>query len=61
MNIHIHMREQIAAAGAFAEDGAFLTASRILRDLARDLESHAQACDEAVERELKRQEEQRHG
>jgi hypothetical protein len=60
MNIHQKVRAEIAKAGAMIEDGAFHTASRILRDLARDLESHAQACDEALDRHIEWQKEQRH-
>jgi len=47
MNIHQKMRQQTDLAKTYAEDGAFYTAARVLRDIAVVLEAHAKACDPA--------------
>jgi hypothetical protein len=47
MTIHDKMRQQCQLARTYAEDGAFNSAARVLRDLAIVLEAHAKACDPA--------------
>lgn len=47
MNIHQKMRQQTELAKTYAEDGAFHSAGRVLRDLAAVLEAHGRACDPA--------------
>ncbi|MBN9066726.1 MAG: hypothetical protein J0H60_09735 [Rhizobiales bacterium] len=49
MGIHRHIREQIGLAGFYAEDGAFHSAARVLRDLADQVEDHAKKCDAFIE------------
>lgn len=47
MTIHDKIRQQTDLAKTYAEDGAFNSAARVLRDLAIVLEAHAKACDPA--------------
>jgi len=41
--IHDRIKEQTELAKTYAEDGAFLSAARVLRQLAADLEAHGKA------------------
>lgn len=43
MNIHERISEQVDLAKIYAEDGAFRTAGRVLRNLADELDAHDQA------------------
>lgn len=43
MNIHERISEQTDLAKTYAEDGAFRTAARVLRNLAEEIEAHDQA------------------
>jgi|GEM_PF-2392522 len=40
MNIHAKIRRGVSLAKTYADDGAFLSAARTLREMAGDLESH---------------------
>jgi hypothetical protein len=51
MTIHELMEDRIGLATIYAEDGAFHSAARVLRELASSIEQHASACDAAL-REL---------
>ena len=51
MNIQEHMAEKMELAGIYALDGAYRTAAQILRDLADQLDSHAESREVAI-REL---------
>lgn len=44
-SIHTIMRNQVSLAKTYAEDGAFHSAARVLRELALTVEAHAVACD----------------
>jgi hypothetical protein len=44
MNIHTLMLEKFDLARAYAEDGAFRSAARILGDLAKSVTAHADWC-----------------
>lgn len=46
--IHDVMTEKVELAQIYARDGAFYSASRVLRTLATELEAHAKACNEAT-------------
>lgn len=48
MNIHRKMKDQTGMARFYAEDGAYHTAAKVLRDLADDLEVHAAWADSVV-------------
>jgi len=48
MNIHEKMAERAELAAVYAEDGAFRTAARVLRELADTLEAHADYCDSLI-------------
>lgn len=48
MNIHELIEERISLAKTYAEDGAFMSAARVLRELARDVQTHAEACNAAI-------------
>lgn len=43
MNIHERIAEQVDLAKTYAEDGAFRTAGRVLRNLAEEVEQHGAA------------------
>jgi hypothetical protein len=43
MNIHERISEQVDLAKTYAEDGAFRTAARVLRNLADEIEEHDRA------------------
>lgn len=43
MNIHERAAERISLAQTYAEDGAFRSAARVLRQLANELEAHDDA------------------
>ncbi|MER8786284.1 hypothetical protein NKH71_00200 [Mesorhizobium sp. M0983] len=45
MNIHEKLDERCGLAKTYAEDGAFHSAARVLKDLAATVEQHAIACD----------------
>lgn len=45
MNIHERIDDQVELAKSYAEDGAFRSAARVLRQIAREVENHADACD----------------
>lgn len=49
MNIHERILEQTELAKSYAEDGAFYGAARVLRQLAKDVEAHADECKRAEE------------
>jgi hypothetical protein len=61
MNIHQHIRERIDLAAFYAEDGAFHTAARVLRELAERLDNHADDRDERLRCIGEMAEEARHG
>jgi hypothetical protein len=42
MSIHERIAERVSLAETYAKDGAFLSAARVLRELAADLEAHHQ-------------------
>ena len=42
--IHDRFTEGVELARTYAEDGAFLSAARVLRDVASDMQAHAEAC-----------------
>lgn len=44
-NIHTVIKEQTGLAKIYAEDGAFHTAAKILRELGDKVEAHAKWCD----------------
>jgi len=48
MNIHERIAEQTELAKTYAEDGAFRTAARVMRNLADEVQEHADACDKAL-------------
>lgn len=52
MNIHLRMKEQTDLAAIYAEDGAFHTAAKILKQLAAEVKKHAAASDKMM-KELK--------
>lgn len=41
MDMREHIRDRCGLARAYAEDGAYNSAARILRDLANDVQEHA--------------------
>lgn len=43
MNIHELIKDRTELAKIYAEDGAFLSAARVLRSLAESIEKHAHA------------------
>lgn len=45
MSIHKHISDRVGLARVYAKDGAFRTAARILRDLAGEIDGHADHCD----------------
>jgi len=44
MSIHDQIREKVELAAFVADDGAFFTCSRMLRELADEVEAHARNC-----------------
>ena len=44
MNIHERIEEQVDLAKCYAEDGAFISAARVLRGLAQEVQAHGEAC-----------------
>lgn len=48
-SIHLVMAERFALAQAYADDGAFHSAARVLRDLTDEVKAHAEACDRFLE------------
>lgn len=58
--IHDHIKEKVGLAQIYAEDGAFRSAARILRELADDLDAHMDSFDEALSRACQPRE-ARHG
>jgi len=50
MNIHEHINEKTELAKTYAEDGAFFSAARVLKDLAGDVHRHADTCFRAEQR-----------
>ena len=53
MNIHDLMDEQVSYAKFLAEDGAFGSAAKVLRDLADDLVAHQTKCNDFEASEAK--------
>lgn len=45
MNIHEEMAEKLGLAVTYAQDGAFYSAARVLRELASGVFAHAEYCD----------------
>jgi len=43
MTIHERFKERVELAQTYAEDGAFMSAARVLRELSRELQAHAEA------------------
>ena len=54
MNIHTLMIDQFDLAQAYAEDGAFRQAARILGDLTNAVRDHADWCDAALDEMMAR-------
>ena len=53
MNIHELIQEKCELAAVYADDGAFLSAARVLEDLGRDVKRHAISCNrELLQRQL---------
>jgi hypothetical protein len=48
MNIHEQVAEKVELAGVYMQDGAFHTATRLLREAADLTEAHAKRCDAAL-------------
>jgi hypothetical protein len=46
MNIHERIAEQTSLAATYAEDGAFNSAARVLRELALTVQAHGDWCRE---------------
>ena len=47
-NIHQAMNDMMGLATAYAEDGAFHSAARVLNQLAEKVSAHARYCDQAL-------------
>lgn len=53
MNIHERILDQTELAKCYAEDGAFISAARVLRGLAQEVQSHGEACFAHIEKARK--------
>lgn len=54
-NLDKHIREQADLARLYAADGAYSSAGRVLMELARDVNAHALKIENAMRRELRKQ------
>jgi lipopolysaccharide biosynthesis regulator YciM len=48
MSIHARIHELAGLAQTYAEDGAFRTAANVYRQLADEVQAHAEACDKEL-------------
>ena len=52
LDMREHVREQAELAISYAEDGAYASAARVLRELARVTQAHAEAVTDDMQRML---------